>query len=363
MKEKITNILIRLINGWCSIFVFPYRLVRKKDRRGNIVEKFYIAVCEKLDKYSRFYPSFCIRPKMALMNSVKVGCESYKDIAIILQGPIDINDNFTLETVKYYHSMCQDAYIILSTWDYEDVNYYEKFHDIQNVYIVTCKLPEKPGIFNLNYQIASTKAGIKKAQDLGAKYICKTRTDQRLQKANSLIMMKHLLDMFPSELEQEKRMVCLGAESSGAVTPYYIEDFFAFSTTREIIKLFDVPFDEQNISRKDRFTRRDLAEQNLFPEGIIHKNYLQKCGIEPITSVKRYWECIKKGYILFDRYEIGLYWHKYKYRYCDHLASGMYSTLSDPVYSFNFDFSTWAELYYGELKYDKKFELQLNKLL
>jgi len=50
-------------------------------------------------------------------------------IAIVLQGPLKKEDDFTLETIKLYKKSFNEAIIILSTWDDENKSYIEKIRN------------------------------------------------------------------------------------------------------------------------------------------------------------------------------------------------------------------------------------------
>lgn len=58
----------------------------------------------------------------------------------------------------------------------------------------TSERPADPGSGNLNLQLTSTRAGTETARDLGAEYVLKARSDQRLYAPQSLPFLHSLLD-------------------------------------------------------------------------------------------------------------------------------------------------------------------------
>ncbi len=73
-------------------------------------------------------------------------------LAIVVQGLILKDDDFTLETLKLYRDIFPGCELILSSWDYEDAEYLAQFKDLP-VKMVLSKDPENPGVANVNRQI------------------------------------------------------------------------------------------------------------------------------------------------------------------------------------------------------------------
>lgn len=90
-----------------------------------------------------------------------------------------------METVKLYKKhFPENTKIIISTWNDENEKYLENFR-LENVHVVLSEKPNYPGISNVNYQIESSKNGLKYAKEkLNCEYAIKTRTDQRFYATN-----------------------------------------------------------------------------------------------------------------------------------------------------------------------------------
>ena len=86
--------------------------------------------------------------------------------AIIMQGPLVREDDFTLETVKIYEKLFPGTVIIVSTWEDSAEEYVKKLSELSNCIVLLNEPPKFSGILNLNMQVVSTLAGIKKAKEL-----------------------------------------------------------------------------------------------------------------------------------------------------------------------------------------------------
>ena len=82
--------------------------------------------------------------------------------AIVIQGPIRHEKDFTLETVKLYGKHYPAATVILSTWEDENISAFESLGS-EKFKVIRNKKPSNPGGSNINMQIVSTKAGVDKA--------------------------------------------------------------------------------------------------------------------------------------------------------------------------------------------------------
>src|SRR4029079_1102553 len=87
------------------------------------------------------------------------------------------------------------ARLILSTWKTESDAVLNAFRKL-GIEVVQSDPPEKPGQQNINFQLVSSRAGVERAAEMGAQYVLKTRTDQRLYSANLQPMRMSLWDVF-----------------------------------------------------------------------------------------------------------------------------------------------------------------------
>lgn len=180
-----------------------------EDIRASLIQRL-----EKYSEDSQEEYSLYVRPKYASQMPVQRGLSAaQKRTAIVMQGPLVREHDFTLETVKCYKKLFPDAVVILSTWDTEDIGTLRQLQEQENCQVVTLAQPEHSGILNLNYQIVSTMAGIRRACELQREYVFKTRCDQRFLKAGLLDYMVSLCEAFPLEdgiCGQTQRIICDG---------------------------------------------------------------------------------------------------------------------------------------------------------
>lgn len=335
----------------------------KAKRRTGIIEKNMTSFCEICEKYSDVHVSYRIRPKYVDTIPVNIQFNNYEKCALVIQGPIMKEDNFTLETINLYQKHYPNTLIILSTWIDEEHQYIENFK-CKGIEIVQSQKPDFPGHGNINMQFISTRAGLDRAKELNAKYICKIRTDQRIYHANILEYMINLVNYFPVRNEdfikpQEKRIVCCGMEYGDMFYPYLVSDFFYFGTVNDIYALFDCELDTRHsVPLATGEKRRICAEDDRVTEIQIIRQFIKKHGGNCECTVEKSWSFIRNHLICLNKDEIGLYWPKYTTRYREHIRNGYF--YADELYEhykcYNWDFIHWLNLFSGTMQYTKKYE-------
>lgn len=358
--NRVETCLASLIRLYIKV---PYKIIKsvKKYPRTLYLKEIAKAISDK-----EFDILFRIRPKDGREQKYL----DYKGVlpkfAIVLQGPIRHEDSFTLNTVRYYHKMYSSAVVIVSTWNDEDLATVRKLESAGASVI----LNEKPiygGHRNINYQLVSSRAGIEAAYQMGLKYICKSRTDQRLGKAHIFETLLNLINMFPSGdgQKQKQRIIALSMVYGNMFFPYLVSDFLYFGSADDIRKMFEVPLDQrESFSMKKKATRRDYSEAVDPPEVYILQNYLRRIGVPCNCSIKDYWEALKKYLICIDRKMVDLIWPKYEGMYLEHEYFGDYfiDDFEDCLKTMNFDFTNWVNLYSGSLIYKPEYETMMDKV-
>jgi hypothetical protein len=94
--------------------------------------------------------------------------------AIVVQGAV--TKGVTAHVLRILTALNPDNLVLLSTWDDTDAELLAEVASIADE-VVTSTPPAIAGVQNRNRQIVSTRAGIERAIDLGARTIVKTRTD------------------------------------------------------------------------------------------------------------------------------------------------------------------------------------------
>lgn len=236
------------------------------------------------------------------------GCS---ELAIVVQGPIVYEQNFTFESIKSYKKLFPGATIVLSTWsglDPDNVNLFESL----GVHVLENEKPEVSGPMNVNLQLHSTIQGIKKAKLLGSTYVLKTRTDTRLYGANIWGYLKGLLKLFPPVdcQKQESRIVVVDY-ATRLYVPYHLSDVLMFGHIEDMFAYWSVPMsDLKPLTRKDCHKLKNIGKEQI-PEVYFCKSYVEKkLGIF-FGGVADWWVGLGKYFIVVDRSALGFFWYKY----------------------------------------------------
>lgn len=205
------------------------------------------------------------------------------DISVVVQGAIDqINTPKCLRSIR---KRLPGAEIILSTWEGSPIDEldYDKL-----------VLNKDPGSFfmnnthsaynNVNRQIVSTYAGLKKSD---RKFAIKIRSDMELTGHGFL----EYFDRYPCRNKQyaifNKRIIinnkyCVNPELLGM--PFHISDWFMFGLREDVLKLWDIPLQNEKNARyfESRKAPADGIQLDVLyrwaPEQYIWKSCIEKNG-------------------------------------------------------------------------------------
>lgn len=258
-----------------------------------------------------------------------VGKENPDDAlcAIIMQGPIRHENDFTLETVKLYLRHYPSATVILSTWEDEDVSAIQKLNN-KRLKVILNKKPDYPGGSNINMQIVSTKAGIDKAVELGLKYVLKTRCDQRMYGIDSLKFLKNMTECFPvlhCQL-QRKRIITNNTGTNTGInrtTPHHLSDFFMFG----------------DITDMKLYWSSDIVMTPVYVEAYLFQQFLQKTGWEIKNTVEDFMKALGERCIIVDNESVDVYWPKNTPKHVNVLREYRLRDYLNPT--FGISFKSW----------------------
>ena len=275
---NVKNAINKLFRIGISI---PYCFIKRVKRDG--VDFFMTEACH-IAENSQYQLAFRKIPKK-YDDVPMLDYRTNISYAIVMQGPIRAEENFTLTTVKYYKRAFPQAHIIVSTWDDESKDIIEQIEKA-GAYVVLNSKPECTGTLMVNYQLVNSLGGIKKAAELGAEYIAKTRTDQKICRLHFLDYCTALLQNFPNQSDESKengRIVTLSMTYGNLFYPYLISDFFYFGKTSDMLKLFSIPLDtrERYIKIKKNATRREFSKLMIAPEV-----YISYWDVRAMTQLK-----------------------------------------------------------------------------
>lgn len=252
------------------------------------------------------------RPIYAKDFSKKCSGSSSLKIGIVMQGPIVSQHNFTIETIKMYKNMFegQDVEIILSCWSDENSSLIKKCKKLGVTVVKSDKITYS-GRANLNYQIISSREGIKKAEELGCKYVLKTRTDQRFYKTDVFEFFLNMLEQYPLQGHSllKKRIIACSFNSF-IYRLYGVSDMFLFGTVEDMIKYWDIPFDNQSPEEWQNCSGLELFK-SYCSETYITRAFLKNAGHIVKDNITDSLNVYANYFIFVDKEQLMLYWPKY----------------------------------------------------
>lgn len=327
--KKITNLF----------FFFP------KSVQNKLIRHLF----KNFSEISNYFWTYNFRPKFFKDIHIKHRNYSKQRVAILLQGPVIFEDNFTEETIKIYKKNFPSAIIILSTWEEHKNKIYKKFSNL-GIFLIFNKKPKFSGPkidkftdSNINYQIISTKSGISLAKKKKIKYILKTRTDCRLYSNNYINYLVNLLKLFPAQSKSQKFRI-ISTNFTLKYRLYNFSDILIFGYVDDMIKYFNLNIIETNdvyfnylnylnlnCSNKDKtifnFTK-------FVPEVFLFMSYLNKLNEKVLFTTNNYYNLLSKYCIIIDNSHLDLFWNKHNKEF----------EYREKNYN-NINFSEWLELY------------------
>lgn len=285
----------------------------------------------------------------------------YSDLAIVLQGQIDNCLPFLVETVAYYRQAYPGANIIVSTWVTENCSSIETLKRHDDCHVVLSEPPSNRGNLNINLQMVNSLAGIRYAKSKGAKYICKTRTDQRLQRHDFLGSLIDYINEFPpaAGLPCKGRVAVLAMTYGNLFYPFLLSDFLYLGYSEDVERVFSLPLDDRpSIKMPEGSTRREWSEAELAPEVRIAKFYARSLSLSSESSVEAYWAFLRDAVVCSDIQSAGLIWPKYATRFLYEESHGLSFSNDDleKLMTYNTDFQTWFGIYSGAIRYKRSYE-------
>ena len=269
---------------------------------------------EVAEENKKVFATYHSRP----MNSSSVGTQSdkvadQKQLAIVIQGPITRENDFTLETVKIYKKHFSDAFIILSTWEDELPVIIKQFEEL-GVSVLLNKKPDYAGISNINFQIVSSRNGIRKAREFGAEYVLKTRTDQRIYAPNVADYLYNITEVFPVRegYSQKKRIVGMSLNTF-KYRMYGLSDMLIYGHIDDMILYWDVSLDQRVFNAEEieesgsslrKFAMWRICEVYLATEFLI------KAGRKLGWSIEDSWEAFADHFCIIDKEQLDIFWMK-----------------------------------------------------
>ena len=284
------------------------------------MKKILFYLLSKIEFFTGYFVSISLHPiKFESYPSVdRIQDNDGSKVAIVVQGPVIIKNDFTFETLKLYVNIFPNEIIVLSTWDCnKNVEVFAKIRNL-GVHVVLNKYPEYAGIGNVNYQIFSTISGVVEAELLGATHCIKTRTDQRIYRNTSVNLLMSILNSFAlsdNSKNQNQRILSVDYSTSTREL-YWLGDVFMFGNIYDIKKSWSVGLqsDKADVYLDDDFNKC-MNSDGLIPEMYLTVSYLKSIGCDLKWSKCDWWNVIKDRFCVVDKDMIDLYWQKYDSRF------------------------------------------------
>lgn len=269
---------------------------------------------KKEEKIGKAFKTYWYRPKKARDISYISKSESFKNIGIVIQGPILLENSFTLETVKLYKKLYPNCPIIVSTWSDENESELKRIKECGGI-VVQSSYPEIQGHERVNYQKESSLTGIRLAKKMGCKYVLKSRTDQRIYGNNVMDYFKKLINYFPLKIDTKanKRIICCSL-CTIKNRLYNISDMLLFGDINDMERYFN-PKDALNtVSGLKRFNefKEPIKWAKTRPGEIFFStNYIENCGHKLKWTYEDSDYYRNQLFIVVDSEAIDLFWPKY----------------------------------------------------
>lgn len=284
-----------------------------KDKLPAIVELFLKIerLCNQAMEidFSNQFQTVSNRPKYAYEIGRFSKIRLAKKTAIILQGPIKYEDDFTLETVKLYQKLYSDCEIIVSTWKEEEEK--RQALEMAGANVVLSEKPEHSGLGNTAMQETTALAGIEKALELGCEYICKSRTDQRFYKPDLFANLNRLLDQFPLKLDTKaKGRIVAISMMTFSDRLYNVGDMFIYGYAEDVKRYFNCSLDTRDNGGITCSDALDFSKTR-FGEIWFASHYIENLGFELKWTLEDSDKYRNELFIIVDTQMLDLYWPKY----------------------------------------------------
>jgi|GEM_PF-4060336 len=231
--------------------------------------------------------------------------------AVVMQGPVRIEDDFTLTTLAMYRQTTPGVELILSTWADAPRETLERIRRL-GVHVVVSSPAENPGPFNLNQQLTSTRAGLQAARRLGCRWAVKTRADTRCEALQFTDMLfEQLATMPPVWAGQRSRLAILDLVTRKFI-PFHPSDILMAGDLDELIRYWSLPPQEPTTNQNPIRQIDQLLDQVL-PETALCLHYLTQLGYPHDGSLTAWWRALAELFLVVDRSSLSFFWPKYRY--------------------------------------------------
>lgn len=278
------------------------------------------------------------RPLLADQLRLEPDVSTGRKIAMVMQGPLQRDFDFTVESVKIYRKIFPDVQVVVSTWEGEDAASVDEMRNDGAVVLLNTPPSHRGPGNNINMQVCSAAAGVLWAKENGFDYCLKTRTDFRIFNPSLFVDCLTLQKAFPlaHSYAQSQRLVAFSNHVK--YMPYTLPDVNMFGAIDDMVQYWTPPYDDRTVFHFQ--TLMQLAK-SLHAEAWFLTHYVGKLGRQVHWSLQDYWDIIKDHFVFMDSPAADIYWRKApytEYRWKLYEASSNFET---------FGFAEWLRLYTG----------------
>lgn len=346
---------------------------------STILMRFFVALFARVDRrvYTKFVERLCfaansndgvkdfvtllIRPKKDFRREPSPLAAESKCTAILIQGQIVREGQFTIETISLYRKIFPNIPIIVATWEGESV---EDLREIASLgaRIILCKKPSSSGFLNFNLQRETTVKGLEAVKELGVSRVLKTRSDQRIYNRFAIAFLQAMLMQFPQkgDVPCKGRIFILGATTLTNF-PLHVCDMLQFGFVDDVCKFWGAPAHKEDIER-GRFVSEMEGKlrvcEMLTREPSIPEVWLGRCyatllyGEQSLCDPESvYLRMLHEAIGIIDQGQIDLSWPKYN-------SIEAFRDYQVPWILERLTFEKWLSLYTGSaedvISYDPK---------
>jgi hypothetical protein len=232
--------------------------------------------------------------------------------AIVLQGSLGDFGDFTLNTIRLYQKHFPDVPVILSTWTDEKPSLIEVARR-EGATVILNDPPQIRGLSNINCQLVSSLNGIRQAQEIGAKYVLKTRTDQRIYAPNAIQFMESLLRLFPLRGERLQKERLIGCSlNTYKYRLYGVSDMLLFGHIDDMLLFWSTQHDTRGPeSWLNHETIRDFCYFRTC-EVYLVTHFLERIGVPVKWTLADSFRAYAENFCIVDRESLDLFWPKYE---------------------------------------------------
>ena len=232
----------------------------------------------------------------------------YEKVGIIIQGPPVYQDDFTLNTIKFYIAKYPLSIIVVSAWDDTDVSFISEAKRSGAVVLLSKK--PAPGISNINLQIHTTKVALEYLEPY-SDYVLKTRSDQICDSQNDWIgYFLNLQKIFPVQEGALQNRLIISSLGSFNNRLYGIPDFLMFGSYSDMNLFWAIPFDKKKSSERQVELNPDFFIREEVAEGYLVSMFCKNIGFQLKWDLTDSQKFIAHYFCVADKEAIGPFWFK-----------------------------------------------------